>query len=382
MSKFLIISEEQKKMLRESFESRGLPLDMQTALISQDTPLKNNPVIPGPEYLTDAVALQFNKAKEKIGEFNNIEELETEFSQLLNNIGEQEKPIRANLEVLCYKTVAKLFNAPEDCIDFTIDIVDKVDTGGVNSKPQENDEYEYSGSEEMGVIDGEVMKKNVIDALCVGAASYFTMRCIKNLEKDFTISDLVPPELKEMWLRLLYLNRVILCLKTNLQVEDEDPRILGIALYELGDMEKKNFLNVKAVNFPILVFETIRGFMELFAAHGLPKNKDIRDVVVRKTEYLETEPWYLRYGTKMWTDFMKMTSDESVCVPEVFMKISMLPVDKFNTLLSKIFSGDEEARRIVKPLVQRLERNTFNQRMDTMRSNKTIIDEYLGADEI
>ena len=378
MSKFLIISEEQKKMLRESFESRGLPLDMQTALISQDTPLKNNPVIPGPEYLTDAVALQFNKAKEKIGEFNNIEELETEFSQLLNNIGEQEKPIRANLEVLFYKTVAKLFNAPEDCIDFTIDIVDKVDAGGVNSKPQENDEYEYSGSEEMEIVDAEVMKKNVIDALCVGAASYFTMQCIKNLDAP----NLVPDELKEMWLRLLYLNRVILCLKTNLQIEDEDPRVLGIALYELGDMEKKNFLDVKAVNFPILVFETIRGFMELFASHGLPKNKNIRDIVVKKTEYLETEPWYLRYGTKMWGDFMKMTSDESVCVPEVFMKISMLPVDKFNTLISKIFSGDEEARRIVKPLVQRLERNTFNQRMDTMRSNKTIIDEYLGADEI
>ena len=378
MSKFLIISEEQKKMLRESFESRGLPLDMQPALMSQDTPLKNNPVIPGPEYLTDAVALQFNKAKEKIGEFNNIEELETEFSQLLNNIGEQEKPIRANLEVLCYKTVAKLFNAPEDCIDFTIDIVDKVDAGGVNSKPQENDEYEYSGSEEMEIVDAEVMKKNVIDALCVGAASYFTMQCIKNLDAP----NLVPDELKEMWLRLLYLNRVILCLKTNLQIEDEDPRVLGIALYELGDMEKKNFLDVKAVNFPILVFETIRGFMELFASHGLPKNKNIRDIVVKKTEYLETEPWYLRYGTKMWGDFMKMTSDESVCVPEVFMKISMLPVDKFNTLISKIFSGDEEARRIVKPLVQRLERNTFNQRMDTMRSNKTIIDEYLGADEI
>lgn len=378
MSKFLIISEEQKKMLRESFESRGLPLDMQTALISQNTPLKNNPVIPGPEYLTDAVALQFDKAKEMVGEFNNPEELETEFSELLYKIGKVEKPIRANLEVLCYETVANLFNAPKDCIDFTIDIVDKVKSGGVNSKPQENDEYEYSGSEEMEIVDAEVMKKNVIDALCVGAASYFTMQCIKDLDAP----NLVPDELKEMWLRLLYLNRVILCLKTNLQIEDEDPRVLGIALYELGDMEKKNFLDVKAVNFPILVFETIRGFMELFASHGLPKNKNIRDIVVKKTEYLETEPWYLRYGTKMWGDFMKMTSDESACVPEVFMKISMLPVDKFNTLISKIFSGDEEARRIVKPLVQRLERNTFNQRMDTMRSNKTIIDEYLGADEI
>ena len=376
MSKFLIISENQRNALKESLESRGLPLDMQTAIISQETPLKGNPAISSTDYLMDAVSRLLVNAKEGIGEFNNVEELENEMSELSSKIKEIEAPIKNNLEVVCYNAVAKLFNAPEDCIDFNIEIVDRVKSG-IASEPTEGDDYEYSGSEEMEEVDAEAKKRQLLMALCAGAACYYSQNLITDLDES-----LVSPEMKEMYNRFLNLNYLILCLKTNLDIKDDDERLLGVALLELGDEEKKNMLHVQAVNLPVLIFETIKGFMEIFAAHGLPKNKDIRNLVINRTDYLDAEPWNMRYGMGMWRDFVSMTSDESECIPEIFMKIAKLPVKKFNILMGKIFSGDDEARRIVSPLVSRLERTTFTKRMDDTRANRGLIaDEYMSADD-
>ena len=52
------------------------------------------------------------------------------------------------------------------------------------------------------------------------------------------------------------------------------------------------------MTFPVLVHELHKGVMEYLSLHGLPGDKELRQKVMDKTDFLEDEMWDLRLGTR------------------------------------------------------------------------------------
>ena len=57
----------------------------------------------------------------------------------------------------------------------------------------------------------------------------------------------------------------------------------------LGNDETKSKIESQGVILPILLMETIKGFMELFISHGLPKNVNDAITVIGRSDFIKAE---------------------------------------------------------------------------------------------
>ena len=390
ISEKILESEEFKK----SILMDALPDDVIVKINTHKTSLGNNPSIPDifdEPFLLKLTEQGFQLSKDKlkeIGEITDVDEteLESALAKLLLQCKELETPYRNELEKICINYVIDLFSVPEETVDIVTELCDEVDLNrnSIILDPLDNNgDVEFVNIEDAMSIKGEVYKRRLLNALSMGAA--IRMADIESLSEEI---NQLNPKLTDLYNKIISLNNYLLYTKSDFGLTDENKMQMGTVEVSLAAEDSKVKIEAQGVIFPILLTELIRGFMELFTSHGLPKERQQAMMVIGKSDFLKAEPWDMKLGPMLW-DLLSNTFNDinSVELPYLLKRISKLNVDKFNYLMKEIFAKTRRGKEIMSKLSFKskndIEYDKFVDKMTKMKKDKGVItDEFIHPDEL
>ena len=392
MGKTIIINERMLKssLLKESILYNELPDDIRAALKDNKTSLGANPAFPDEydeSFDTKLTLSRFNETKkrlEKIGEIEECDDIENAMTNLIEKCKKLEEPIKENLEKIAYNFIVKLFNIPEEGVNFSVELKDDLSDIILGARMQSEDskiEFETSGHKK-GLND-DIRKRRVINALMTGVSLRIAMEIRRYIADIYDLE----PRLPDLYRKILALNDYLLFTNSN-EIKENETKHLGMSKIVMGDEQTKTDVTVAAVIFPILIYEEVRAFLELCAAHGLPKTKEEANYVIKKADYLQAEPWDMRLGPAMW-DYVKTAfgNIDDVLLPYVFMEICKLNSQRFNTFMQETFAETKKSKKVAQNIInyckEKQEYDDFECRMQAKRADVAVINEkYITPDEL
>lgn len=393
--KKIIITPDKLNVIKESVLQDTIPDDIMSAVMRKKTSLGNNPALPDvfdEGFLERVVRKSFEEAKQDLVDIGSIDGIESEeeigaLNELIKQCQDRERQIRPQLEKICYNYVINMFNVPENDIELSFKLVDKVDTNrsSVILDPVDgDDEFEFADLIDAKSIKGEVYKRRLLDALVMGTSMRFSSDIKSYISEIYEID----PKLADLYKKILSLNTYLLFTREDLNLTEEDMKQLGTVEVTIGNDIKKNRIESQGVIFPILLSETIRGFMELFVSHGLPNDIEKAKMVIGKADFLKNEPWDMRIGPSLW-DLLSSGFDEtdSTTIPYILYFISKLPVKKFNYFFKEVFARTRKGRRLTDKIID-MARNRQNEtennagEMEPQNPKKSILSDNIDPEEL
>lgn len=298
-----------------------------------------------------------------IVEYDGIDNYDEEFltnrlEELIKICQEIEEPIRPNLEKICTNVILRLFSIPSDTVDFNAKLVDEVQPEKqFRIKPEVASErkFDFESLDDFSNANKSVLKRRLINALIQGAS--YTYSHIDDLYLHDVYK--IDKRLVEIYSEISVINDYLLFIKEE-KITDEHPMQGGCVDVFLGSNKNKTKINAQGLIFPFLLHELIRGFLELFASHGLPSDNDKAKYILGQADFLMAEPWDLRMGVGLWEPFSKKITDTSV-LPYFFMNLCCLPTQEFNDSLKEIFAHTKKGDHILNHMVYNAELDLENQ---------------------
>jgi len=359
----------------ESLIKGGVPLLIDKANNSSDiyTPLSDEKI---------ASSLLINGYKDVTSSFEDdiinapIEKVSLKVSKLSNNIIEKERPIRQQLEQICYNTLVELFNIPEGLLQIELELVDSIDPSRSFHITIDTDEdKEYDSFDDIESENLDVEKRKLSNMIVEGAADYCYSKAKKIfLPEIFEIDDSLPHK----YTMFYQLNKYLLY-KTNVEITDKEHHQGGYVEVRLGDDTKITKIIVKAVSFPILLHEAIKGLLELVSSNGLPDNMTKAVAVMDKADVLIQEPWNMKMGFPMWKILTFDEDIETKDVPSFIETIVKAPTDEFISLMKEVLYKTKKGKDIIRKLLNHVkherEYNDFSDDMLKAQKEKLLIDE-------
>ena len=365
-----------------------LPKDIMKALARNLTSLGDHPSFPPEEeYKFDSkITLErFQQVKDDVLSIEDLADysvqgLSKAVNQMMLECQEIENANKEALEKLCFNIVVDLFAIPEDIINFSCTLTDSISPKSIraNVKPVSTD-MTFIDINHMNTLSDEVYKRRLIYALIPGAAMNYS-----KIKKEY-IGDLyeMNPKLPKLYRDIIKIMNYLMFVKNDIGISDEDKKQIGVVNVLIGNRTRRTEINAEGVIFPVLLMESIKGMMEAFAAHGLPKNKKEASYVMSKADFLAAEPWDMRMGPILWDCFEEaMQEKDTKMVPNIFVEIVSLPIDEFNNLMKEIFAKTKKSKKVFELVKQeieeRIEYSDFQDRMQTRSMESNVInDEFL-----
>ena len=295
-----------------------------------------------------------------------------------------EQPIQEQLKKICENVIYKLFTIPRNTIQLNVSIVNKIQpTHPLRILPENVDDFSYVFADlnEVSDVNIVVLKRRFINALIQGAAySYAKM-------EDFYASEInkINANLIDVYKKIIILNDYLLFNKQE-KISDKHPNQTALVEVELGKKGGQTVINAQGTNFIYLLIETIRGFFELFASHGLPEDNEKAMYILSQADFLLAEPWDLRLGVTLWEKISKGV-DDTKFIPYYFSTLCQLPVSDFNNnikeILAKTKKGDEYVKELIQDAEKEYEMFNIQSFIQDKNDNETLInDGYFTADEL
>jgi hypothetical protein len=262
------------------------------------------------------------------------------------------------LEALAVKLVKDELGIPEGAMQFDAQLVMQPmgAAEGMKSEPEIPSEEEVE--EVMGDIENfnlERAKRRFINSLIQGAAF-----------KGGHMYVMVRDEINNINPQLMNLYAVTQALMEHAYWIFPDME--GMAGGGGGQMGQSEFdpetdpptVKARAVTFPLLVHELVKGVYEVFGTHGLPDDPRQAEMVLSAEDSLPSEIWDSRLGPIFWEKFvatypMELFEDDMKHIQHyLFMRFSALNAEEFMTLAKKILKGDPEGQRIIQRMVDEI----------------------------
>lgn len=391
MSKTIIINEKMlnSPLLKEGILLNTLPDDIKDDLKKNETSLGANPAFPdeyGDSFDTKLTLKRFEETKktlEKIGEIEDCDDIANALPSLIEKCKRLEKPIKNNLEKIAYNFIVNLFNIPDGSVNFSTELKEDLSSISLGVRVQSEDsEFQFDNVSHKKGLNDEIKKRRVINALMTGGA----MRIASNIKKYVADIYELEPKLPDLYRKILALNDYMLFTNKNEIIDSTNQ--LGMSKITIGNEQTKSEVVVEGAIFPILIYEEVRAFLELSAAHGLPMSKEEANYVMTKADYLQAEPWDMRLGPAMWDSIMNAIGDvDDELIPYIFMEICKLNTRRFNIFMQEILVGTKKGNEVVQNIVQhcikKMEYSDFEDRLKTMNAQVTAInDEFIHPDEL
>lgn len=325
-----------------------------------------------------------NNAIEMFGENINTEKAQNLLVEYLTQCQKIEKPIKEQLLGICENTINKIFSIPKETVELNLQLVNKIQpNNSMRILPEECDENDWAFEDlnDISNVNKVVLKRRFINALVQGASYRYAQLT------DFYIDEFLKlnQELPQIYQKIVTLNDYLLFNKKE-KISDKKPKQGGIVEVELGRKGEKTLINTQATNFIFLLTETIRGFFELFASHGLPEDNKKAQYIIKQADFLLAEPWDLRMGVPLW-DIITNGVDDTKFMPYYFSILCELPVDEFNEniqeILAKTKKGSEYVSELINDAEKEFEMNNIHQFIQDKNDNETLInDSFFTSDEL
>jgi hypothetical protein len=278
--------------------------------------------------------------------------------QAMNKLIMIQSQNKEELEALAVKLVKEELGIPEGAMQFDAELVMQPmgAAEGMKSEPEMPSEEEVE--ELMGDIENfnlERAKRRFINSLIQGAAF-----------KGGHMYNLVRNEINDMNPQLMNLYAVTQALMEHAYWIFPDME--GMAGGGGGQMGQSEFdaetdpptVKARAVTFPLLVHELVKGVYEVFGTHGLPDDPRQAEMVLGAEDSLPSEIWDSRLGPVFWEKFvatypMELFEDDMKHIQHyLFMRFSALSAGEFMKLAKLILSDDPKGQQIIQQMVNEI----------------------------
>lgn len=322
-----------------------------------------------------------------IGELNELN-LSNILSKLVRECKEIEKPLKDNLEKLCANLVNDLFKIPQDVISFKCELVDSIDNSDKRLTPEKTDDIEIDGVDSLEKLSEEVYKRRLVNSLIQGASLDYSSNIQAYIKDIYELNYKLPM----LYDKIIKINNFLLFIKSDI-TNEKSKTDAGNVDVRLGNDIQQSTIDAKGIIFPIMLNESIKGFLELFAAHGLPEKKEDALYVIKKADFLLAEPWDMILGKPLWDmliNKIKSISDNPIEIglPFIFTEIVSLSVDEFHSFMKEIFANTKKGKSLIKNMIDFIlhekNKDDFNDYLNNKNSNISIIEdeEYFLPEEL
>lgn len=390
MKKKIYITEDVAKELTEIMKPLSdLPQDIKNVLKNHKTSLGIHPAFPPEEEMPFDYLVTKERFDEVVAKINtvNVESYDAKvLSKHLQNLIDKCKEIENNfkdkLENICFNYIIDIFQVPDGLVYFDCKLVEKVDD---SKAPISNSEtIEFVDIKHRIRLHDAVYKRRLINSLITGGALRLSWINKKLIGELYEIS----PELPSLYRDIIIINDYLLFTKNNMGMTEKDKKQSGISYLTIGNDLTKNKIVVEAEIFPILLYESIRGFLEMFAAYGLPSSKRDCQYVMSKADFLNAEPWDMRLGPELWDCLMDaFDNPDTTIMPMLLTVLFSQRTEKFNLIMQEIFgrtkAGKNIATKILNKTHSELEIDDFNELMLKKQTDVSVLsDDYFLPEEL
>lgn len=385
MNEILLTEADLDMMINQNKESREqykLPSFLVSAFETQRTSLGKNPALPSDaevSFIEKIVKERLDQLYQRLDWAINDSaqhKIEKESIELLSKISKQESTIAEPLTKLCQHTVVKLFGLP-DTIKFELTLGGETD---LDQTKIIDDDFEWEDTEEMDSTENEVYKRRMIDCMVQGAAIYYASKWKNWIGEVFEINPDLPDEYRKFMSMADYLSFVTDERKPGAQ------KPFGMEMIKMGD---EPTIIAQGTILPILMIETIKGVMELFASHGLPKSMKLAQYVTTQADIAIAEPWDMRLGPGIWKRILRGTDNEdnTEIVPYMFANLVSQPVDEFNSLVKGLLCNARKSKEKMKEIIisaqDDMDFSKFSNRLNDKRKKvKLLRDQCFTPEEL
>lgn len=390
MGKIIYITEDIARELENKIAPMTeLPQDIKNVLRNHKTSLGTHPAFPPEEEIPFDASLtlkRFNEVVDKAAALDlndySPSAIQRELKALTDKCKEIEKSYKEQLENLCYNHIIDMFQVPEGLVNFTCELVEKVD---VDKAPVANGEhFEFEDIAHRSRLHDAVYKRRLINAMITGGAMRLSVISKQLIGELYEMS----PELPAIYKKITVLNDYLLFTKNNMGISEKAKKQAGVSYLTIGNDRVKNTVRVEAEIFPILLHESIRGFLEMFAAYGLPSSKKECAYIMSKADFIDAEPWDMRIGPAIW-DYLMMCFEEpdTENIPMLLTVLFSQTTNKFNSILQEIFGETKRGERMVQKILMKaqeeFEADDFEKLMTKKQTdNSMITDGYFIPEEL
>lgn len=371
-------------------KGRLLPQFLFKLVKTHTTSLGDNEAFPtSDEYPFDYALLKerYNEVCDAIDDIG-LESLDedylmSELISLVTKCKELETPVRDALEKVCENALNKLFAIPEESINMTFKLVDRIKfKSPIRMRPESSDSIKYNFKDiaDIDLSNKAIGKRRFIDALIQGASYIYAN--VEGLYIDDI--DRINPELPRLYRKIRIINDFLLFTKKE-EMSDDKPMQGSYVETHLGIDDAKTTIKAQGIIFPLLFHEAIKGLFELFSAHGLPQDREKAQYIIRKSDFVLAEPWDLRLGVGLWRMIFGGVEDTNM-IPYMFTSFVKIPTDEFNLSVKEILSNTEKGNEIINALMTDAEYDNgyqqFTNRINARNVDKSLIQDsyFTGAE--
>lgn len=390
MGKIIYITEDiARELANKITPMTELPQDIKNVLRNHKTSLGTHPAFPPEEEIPFDVSLTLKRFDEVVDKAAALDlndyspsAIQRELKALTDKCKEIEKSYKEQLENLCYNHIIDMFQVPEGLVNFTCKLVEKVDA---DKAPVSNGEhFEFEDIAHRSRLHDAVYKRRLINAMITGGAMRLSVISKQLIGELYEMS----PELPAIYKKITVLNDYLLFTKNNMGISEKAKKQAGISYLTIGNDQVKNTVRAEAEIFPILLHESIRGFLEMFAAYGLPSSKKECAYIMSKADFIDAEPWDMRIGPAIW-DYLMMRFEEPETenIPMLLTVLFSQTTNKFNSILQEIFGETKRGERMVQKILMKaqeeFEADDFEKLMTKKQTdNSMITDGYFIPEEL
>ena len=351
--------------------------DVERKITGKQTPYHNFPAMP--EMDRDFIELisskRFKDSVEKVrmamGDTRVIQGGNA-LMQLMGTVGQAMQRLimiqvqnKKQLEDLAIELVKKEMGIPEGAMQFEAELVMQPmgAAEGMQSAPEMPSEEEVE--ELMGDMESfnlERAKRRFINSLIQGAAF-----------KGGHMYNLVRNEINAMNPQLMNLYAVTQSLMEHAYwIFPDMEGMAGGGGGQMGQSEVNEETDpptviARAVTFPLLVHELVKGVYEVFGSHGLPDDPRQQEMILGAEDTLPAEIWDSRLGPIFWEKFvatypMELFEDDMKHIQHyLFMRFSALSAEEFMRVAKMILKGDPQGERYIQRMVDDIVRELKEQ---------------------
>ena len=351
--------------------------DVERKITGKETPYHGFPAIPNMDrdFIELISSKRFKDSVDKVrtamGDTRTIQGSNA-LMQLMGTVGQAMQKLvmiqnqnKKQLEDLAIELVKNELGIPDGAMQFKAELVGQPmgAAEGMQSEPEMPSEEEVE--ELMGDMENfnlEREKRRFINSLIQGAA--FKGGHMYNLVKN-EIND-INPQLMNLYAVTQSLMEHAYWIFPNME------GMAGGGGGQMGQSEVDEetdpaTVRAKAVTFPLLVHELVKGVYEIFGSHGLPDDPRQQEMILNAEDTLPSEIWDSRLGPVFWEKFMAsypmelFDEDKKHIQHYLFMRFSALNAEEFMRVAKMILSGDPKGQQFIQRMVDDIIKELKNQ---------------------
>lgn len=381
--------------------------DVEDKLASRETPFKDNPSFP--EEPPEGVESNFEellaskrfkdvvaKVKRYTGEEGNVTDqnvltqLMSSMQRTLMSVLQFEQENKEYLENLAVELVKKEMALPDDTLQFDAKLVG---IGGIDSEgfsKESEDPSEEEVEQQFGVnpeeaedgledfmdamekFDAETAKRRFINALIQGASKkgHYMFELVAN---ELTERD---PNIVNQYGILMSVNDLLYWVLPDGMMEKGMGDGQQAGKEEIDTETDPPTIIARAVFFPALIHEVIKGVMEIMGTQGLPDDPRSAEMVMNKTDTLPSEIWDLRLGPIIWEKFRssypdRLNQEDMTHIQNyLFSRFSQLDAEEFFRVAKEIMRGSAMGKSILGNMVDQIIQDLQNEDYEEDQYNR------------